>query len=1331
MSQLPDVPLDWGQPEAPPQLSERELEVLELVAAGMSNREIARELILAVGTIKTHIHNISTKLAAENRTQAVAHARALRLLDGTRRPGRKPAGSLGATLTNPFKGLRAFQESDAQDFFGRDALVRQLVARLNEPVENARFLAVVGPSGSGKSSVVRAGLIPALRHGAVPGSERWLIIEMIPGTHPVEELEAALLRTVENDPPGLFSQLCDGDTGLFRAVKRVLPQDNTVELLLIIDQFEELFTLVEDQATRSHFLNCLCYAITAPRNRLRVIVTLRADFYDRPLLYPNLGALFQQRSEVVLPLAPMELEQAIVGPLERVGVVPEAGLVTTIVSDVGEQAGALPMLQYALTELFEYHENRLLKLASYEASGGVLGALTRRADALYLELTDREQEVARQLFLRLVVPAEGLDNTRRRVPWDELVAVAEDEETARHIVRKFGRFRLLTFDYDPITDGPVVEIAHEALIYAWGRLHQWMDESRDDLLIHRKLVTATQEWQRGMRDPSYLLRGSRLDQFEEWVHTTSFSVQPGLREYVATSVERRAVEQAEQRDLIDRQNELERRARQWLRILVGVLTGTTAIAVMLFFATLYQSVVANDALNSELNARATSDYNAIAAEIARATSDANEILARREAETSRGLALVANSRLALSSNNVELAIALAVEAGGFEHPPSSVQLVLSEAAYSPGLRRILLESADDRIVFQVAISPDGTRILSALLDSTIILLDLNTGMQLLRLEGHDAAVTSVVFSPDGQHALSGSQDRTLILWDLENGAVLRRFVGHDHVVTDVAISRDGTRAVSGSLDRTLILWDLTTGEILQQFTGHEDSIYAVALSPDGRYALSGSDDFTARLWDLDTGAEVQRFPGEMFVTNVAFTPDSQTAVVLHGGCLSLWDVTSGQPGGSIACDQADDHSEWGLDISSDGRMALTGSELGELQLWDLVTGQELTALMAHNLVINSVAFSPDGRSAYTGSFDGSVRLWNLFNGALEALIYGPAEGPGFSRAIAVVPGSQQAIVGTRNVAAGGLSGMLLYDLATGSELRRYGAHSAVVNDIAISPDGQLAISGSEDTDAVLWDVESGQIRHRLSAHKGPVRGVAFSPDGRTVFTASGNSAVLDVAENLIIQWDVATGQEIQRWIGTSREIRSLDVSPDGTTLAVGGINSLVLWDIATATQLQRFAVTIGESAATTYDCVQFSPDGQTLLTGSSNAFISLWEVSTGTLLHRFGGHTGAVEDVAFSADGRLALSASDDGTVILWDIACDCAVRRFSGHGDSVTGVVFTPDHSRAVSVSPDSTIRQWAISDTLDELITWTRENRFYRELSAEALELYSGVMPGEAHSP
>ena len=418
----------------------------------------------------------------------------------------------------------------AVDFFGREELVEELIKR----VKQTRFLAVVGPSGSGKSSVVRAGLIPALRRGAIAGSEGWHIADMFPGAHPLDGLESALLRAAPDPPSSLMEQLERDEHGLHRAVLRLLPSDQS-ELVLVIDQFEEVFTLVEDEDVRTHFLGSLEAAANDPRSRLRVVVTLRADFYDRPLLYRGFAELFKSRVEAVVPLSAEELERAISGPAKRVDVSLEPGLVAAMLADVAEEPGALPLMEYALTELFERRDGRTLFLEAYRQIGGVSGALGRRAEELYAELDDDGKEAARQLFLRLVALGEGTEDTRRRVPRAEVSSLDVDQQAMATVLDAFGASRQLSFDRDARTGDPTIELAHEAMLTAWPRLHRWIDAAREDLRTERRLAASARDWIDADRDPSFLLQGSRLEQAESWETNSGLAVTPEERDYVDAS----------------------------------------------------------------------------------------------------------------------------------------------------------------------------------------------------------------------------------------------------------------------------------------------------------------------------------------------------------------------------------------------------------------------------------------------------------------------------------------------------------------------------------------------------------------------------------------------------------------------------------------------------------------------------------------------------------------------------------------------------------------------------------------------------------------------------
>lgn len=470
--------------------------------------------------------------------------------------------SEGRVARNPYKGLRAFQETDVADFFGREALVSRLV----ETVVRRPLTAVVGSSGSGKSSVVKAGLVPTVRGGALDGD--WLVAEMFPGTFPFEELEAALLRVAVDRPDGLMADLTADDRGMLRVIKRVLPDDGT-GLLLVIDQFEELFSLTPDEETRRLFLDNLVALASDARSRVRTVVTLRADFFDRPLDHPEFAELVHRGLVTVAMPDQDSLALMVSQPARQAGLDLEPGLITEVVRDVTEQPGGLPLMQYALTELAERSDDRTLTSAGYRESGGVLGALGQRAEEIFQGLQPSARAVAERIFLRLVTVDENADDTRRRIRRTELNALGLDRNAVDVVLQQFGSFRLLSFDRDPTTRGPTVEVAHEALISEWPRLRSWVDDQREDLLLERRLREAVVEWETSDRDPGYLLRGGRLAQFETWADTAPAQTTADDRQLITDS-----------RAVADAERETELRGVRRLRRLV-VVVGVALVAALI------------------------------------------------------------------------------------------------------------------------------------------------------------------------------------------------------------------------------------------------------------------------------------------------------------------------------------------------------------------------------------------------------------------------------------------------------------------------------------------------------------------------------------------------------------------------------------------------------------------------------------------------------------------------------------------------------------------------------------------------------------------------------
>ncbi len=1210
---------------------------------------------------------------------------------------------------NPYKGLRAFQEADADDFFGRESLVDQLLERMKGEGQEARFISVVGPSGSGKSSVVKAGVLPRLRRGAVVGSGEWFIVEMIPGAHPMEELEAALLRIAVNPPASLLEQLEHDERGLVRALKRVLPAHTETaagsELVLMIDQFEEIFTLVENEPARTLFLNSLLTAVNEPDSRLRVIVTLRADFYDRPLRYPAFGNLVRDCTEVVLPLSVEELERAITEPAQRVGLQLEAGLTTAIVADVAEQPSALPLLQYALTELYERRDGRWLTLNDYHVIGGVTGALARRADEIYSELDATEQTIAEQVFLRLVTLGEGSEDTRRRVLLSELLSLQRDEDAIQKVVDTFAKYRLLTFDRDPITRTPTIEVAHEALIRQWQKLRDWLETNRESLRLQRRLAVATNEWLNANKDTSFLASGTRLEQFESWMTETPIALTTDEKRYLESSLKEREKQRAAEAVRKAKEEALERRSRNVLRALVGVMTlATIGALVLTLFAFNQRSIAEENAAIAEQNAAtATVAQGEAVVNAQNAATAAAE--AELNANEARSLAFVSSAQLALANSNTDLAIPLALEANQVGAPSVQTRRTLAEAAYAPGTR-FIFQGHSDRVT-AVAVSPDGRTALTGARDAILILWDTETGEEIRRFEGHADWIWDVAYSPDSRMALSASQDRTLILWDLETGEAIRTFEGHEDAVRSVAFSADGTRALSGSQDRTMILWDIESGDIIVQTEPINTQIFDVALSPSGFSALSGNQDGSVILWNIQSGTPLLTFTSEngghtSEVWSVAYTADEGGMLTgSDDGTMLLWRFEVGQP---VMRFEGHSARVTSVALSADGTRAVSGSEDNSVILWDVTTGAVLRRFIGHTFLVYSVGFSPDGSHILSGSWDGTARYWDTRNGAQVQGMGGAS--PAHTDDVRAVAYSPDGMIGASAAADNSL---ILWDVMTGEEIRRLEGHDGPVNVITFSPDGTQMLTGSDDETLILWDVESGTIIYRLEGHTDAVWAVDFSPDGR--YAVSGSR------DNTIHIWNLETGESEQRLFGHTFVVTDVAYSPDGTMFVSSSFdNLLILWDVDTGEEIRRF-----EGHTDWIWTVEFSPDGQTLLSGSADNSMMLWDVETGRRLRTFEGHSALIYSLDISADGQYVVSGGADRAIIIWDIATGEEVQRFDGHSDYVRSVAFSPDGRFVLSGSGDNSVRLWQIRLSLDELVTWVRANRYIRDLTCAERERYA----------
>ena len=977
---------------------------------------------------------------------------------------------------NPYKGLQAFSEADAVDFFGREDLIDSLVTRLRS--SESGFLALVGPSGSGKSSVVQAGILPRLRRGEIPGSERWFVTQMQPATAPFQELEAALVRISGRSIPELQAQLRNPNGGLAQVLEQILP-DRTMRFVLVIDQFEELFTLVENETERKLFLDCLVQALKEFRHRLRLIITLRADFYDRPLLYASIGGLLRDNTEVVLPLSIDGLQQAIVRPAERSGVYLEPGLLSMIVEDVHRQPSALPLLQHALTELYNHRKDSLLTVDAYHASGGVVGALARRAEEIYEQLDGKSQIIARQIFLHLVAPGDGTTNTSRRVLRTELVFDEAEKPLITSVLDAFGKHRLLTFDHDPASRNPTVQIAHEAILQAWDRLQSWLIINRADLRQRQNLAVATNEWLQEQRDPSFLATGARLSQFETLLEKSTIILNEDEKRYVKASTA------------------LRRRALNRLRLLAAVLAVFSVIALVL---ALY-------ALNQRAEAITERDRADTEAQISR----------------SRELAVMALT----NQGGTDLSLLLSLEALDASDTFEARNSLLTTLQSRPHLVSYLHGHTDG--VRAVVFSPDGHLLASGGRDDEILVWDVATGQpDGHALTAHTGWINGLAFSPDGKTLASASEDRTIRLWDVATGeAIGQPLSGHTDAVRSVAFSPDGKTLASASADGTIRLWDVATGEAIgQPLSGHTDVVWSVAFSPDGKTLASGSADQTLRLWDVQSRQPIgDPLVGHRnWVLSVAFSPDGKTlASGSADNTILVWDVNSRTPIGTPLLG----HQGWvrTLAFSPDGKQLVSGSADQTVRLWDLhdlSRVAQLDVYQGHTDAVWSVAFDPNGHLIASASADRQVLLWDTISNPVFAKQITASTQPIMSLAITSTGGLLASAGGDRTSPAE----INLWTLAANTVPRVLTSQDRLVTTLAFSPDRQSLVSGSLAGGIHLWNLQTASIQHEfLAPNSSTVYAVAFSPDGRLL------AAATDAPD--ISLWDVASGALVGTLVGTA------------------------------------------------------------------------------------------------------------------------------------------------------------------------------------------------------
>jgi len=820
---------------------------------------------------------------------------------------------------------------------------------------------------------------------------------------------------------------------------------------------------------------------------------------------------------------------------------------------------------------------------------------------------------------------------------------------------------------------------------------------------HTRLLIRAKEWDDNQRDKSFLLTGTAINEAESWLFQAAGKEPP--------------VTQLHTDYIFDSRNAAQKRQQQILVAVSGALVVTLVLAILSFV--LFQQSEANriladdNAATAESNAiladnnAATAESNAVLADNNAATAIAAEATAVRSATEAQSIALAAVAMQLFDSDRI-LGVTLAMEGSRIPEPAFSVRRALSEIAYAPGARWQVNAHDDD--INAVDISPDGTLAVTASLDGSIKLWDIENQTLVREYAGHEGSVNTVVFHPFGTIFASGGDDQMVRFWDVSSGDMLDAFEDPDFV-THIAFNPAGTQIAYGTDIGAVLVLDIATGTELLLYEEHDGYVQAVAFHPELDILASAGDDARVIVYDIAAG-EILTIIDEPAdaISDIAFHPDGSVLMgVSVDRSLYEWDYEFGD----LYWEASNYHTDIisSLVFHPDGWRLLTSSYDRTIILWDYTAGQTLSTLSRHEDWIQDMAISPDGRrlATVTGgpTETNELIIWDLQNGAVERT-YTLAGG---LTALAISPDGS-------TLAAGSVDGAIgLIDRASGDISMTLDAHFADVWSLVFSADGTRLLAASLDANASVWDVSSGAELLWLEGHELDLNDAVFTPDESGIVTASDDGR--------LIWWDAATGEQIRTLFETENPLYEIVFAPDGDTLYVGSASgSVLVVDVASGDITQEWT---GHSDFVI--SLALSADGTRLATGSWDNTLILWDVSSGEAIQQYsGGHTGQVSDVLFNGDGTQLLSVSDDGAAILWDVASGEILRVYDQHEETIRGAVFTPDFERFITGGFDDEVYEWRV-DSFDDLLAWTEANRFMRPLTCEQRAFYR--LEGAAECP